>query len=335
MQAKRAEASSGRRSQGGKGLPKRAGAVPMRRVFGPADRTRTMTGREMADSGGTGNDEGSESSAVEYEELEELEEEKDELSNTENLIHLEDGDWDTVRRGKKRKTRENKGDEGKPNEIKVIIRFQTPGALNPLKISDAVYKLVGEVHAVRTLRDGNLMIVCRDKDQQVGLMRCKTLMGKNVIPQIWEERGRVMGVISSVPTDLTEEEIKTNVRGAQVNKVKRLTYTRDGVKGPSLSVMISFDEDRLPERVKVGYVSYAVRPYIPPPTRCFKCQRFGHIAVACRAKNRCAKCGGDHEYGNCGEGTKIKCCNCGGEHSAAYKGCIAHKRAIQVQNVKV
>jgi hypothetical protein len=47
-----------------------------------------------------------------------------------------------------------------------------------------------------------------------------------------------MGVISSVPTDLTEEEIKTNVRGAQVNKVKRLTYTRDGVKGPSLSVMI-------------------------------------------------------------------------------------------------
>ncbi|CAL8301276.1 unnamed protein product [Arctogadus glacialis] len=108
---------------------------------------------------------------VEYEELEELEEEKDELSNTENLIHLEDGDWDTVRRGKKRKTCENK-DEGKPNEIKVIIRFQTPGALNPLKISDAVYKLVGEVHAVRrTLRDGNLMIVCRDKDQQVGLMR--------------------------------------------------------------------------------------------------------------------------------------------------------------------
>ena len=38
--------------------------------------------------------------------------------------------------------------------------------------------------------------------------------------------GRVMGVISSVPTDLTEEEIKTNVRGAQVNKVKRLTYQR-------------------------------------------------------------------------------------------------------------
>ena len=110
----------------------------MRRVFGPADRTRTVTGRQMADSGGTGNDEGSESSAVEQEELKELEEEKDELRNTENLINLDNGDWDTVRRGKKRKTLENKGDEGKPNEIKVIIRFQTLGALNPLKVSDAV-----------------------------------------------------------------------------------------------------------------------------------------------------------------------------------------------------
>ena len=90
------------------------------------------------DPGGTENDEGSESSAVEQEELKELEEEKDELRNTENLINLDNGDWDTVRRGKKRKTLENKGDEGKPNEIKVIIRFQTLGALNPLKVSDAV-----------------------------------------------------------------------------------------------------------------------------------------------------------------------------------------------------
>lgn len=31
----------------------------------------------------------------------------------------------------------------------------------------------------------------------------------------------------------------------------------------------------------------------------------------------------------------MKCCNCGGEHSAAYKGCEAHKRAVQVQNVRM
>ena len=35
------------------------------------------------------------------------------------------------------------------------------------------------------------------------------------------------------------------------------------------------------------------------------------------------------------QGVKVKCCNCGGEHSAAYKGCEAHKRAAEVQRVKV
>lgn len=60
------------------------------------------------------------------------------------------------------------------------------------------------------------------------------------------------------------------------------------------------------------------------------------VAAVCRGKQRCGKCGGeDHEYGKCNEGTKIKCCNCGGEHSAAYKGCEAHKRAAEVQRIRV
>lgn len=164
--------------------------------------------------------------------------------------------------------------------------------LNPLKVSEAVYKIVGEVYTVKTLRDGNLLIVCKDRDQQQGLIMCNTLLGKAVKPQIWEERGRAMGVIYGVSTDVTEEEIKVNIRGVCVNNVKRLPYTRDGVKRPSMSVMLALDEDKLPERIRIGYVSYVVRPYIPPPTRCFKCQRFGHTAVACRAKAHCAKCGG-------------------------------------------
>ena len=83
-------------------------------------------------------------------------------------------------------------------------------------------------------------------------------------------------------------------------------------------------------------MSYQGGAYVPPPLRCFKCQRFGHVAAICRGKPRCGKCGGeDHEYCQCKEGTSIKCCNCGGEHSAAYKGCEVHKRAAQIQRVRV
>lgn len=248
-------------------------------------------------------------------------------------------EWRIVNRKKmKRKQRESDGEkveEEQSSEIKVILRFQSPCTSNPLKVSDAIYKLVGEVRFVKTLRDGNLLIICRDRVQQNGLMKCKSLLGKEVKPQVWEDRRKVMGVISGVSTEITEEEIRDNVRGVRVTRVKRLPFTRDGVKGPSLSVLLILEEDKIPERVRIGYVSYIVRPYIAPPMRCFKCQHFGHIAAACKSKLRCAKCGGEHEYGKCERGAKIKCCNCGGEHSAAYKGCDAHKKAVQIQNVKV
>ncbi|XP_053479205.1 solute carrier organic anion transporter family member 3A1 isoform X2 [Ictalurus furcatus] len=98
--------------------------------------------------------------------------------------------------------------------------------------------------------------------------------------------------------------------------------------------MIKFDKSRLPSKVYIGYMSYEARPYIPPPLRCFKCQKYGHVAAICKGKQRCGRCAGKHEYGKCGGGVKFKCCNCGGEHSSAYHGCEASKKAAEVQQVK-
>jgi len=90
-----------------------------------------------------------------------------------------------------------------------------------------------------------------------------------------------------------------------------LKTNKDG-RVDSLSVMLQFEEERLPERVKIGYISYPVRAYVRAPLRCYNCQRYGHIAKVCKAKRRCARCGGEHDYGRCDEGAEVKCCNCGG-----------------------
>lgn len=81
-------------------------------------------------------------------------------------------------------------------------------------------------------------------------------------------------------------------------------------------------------------MSYNVRVYIPPPLRCFTCQRYGHVAAVCKGKIRCSNCGGEHKYGECEEGATQKCCNCGGEHSAAHGGCEVYKRMFEVQKMK-
>ena len=76
-----------------------------------------------------------------------------------------------------------------------------------------------------------------------------------------------------------------------------------------------------------------MREYVPPPMRCYKCQRYGHIATFFKGKQRCGKCGGDHEYDKCESDVK-KCSNCGGGHTAAYGGCPVRKRAVVVQQVR-
>lgn len=78
-------------------------------------------------------------------------------------------------------------------------------------------------------------------------------------------------------------------------------------------------------------MSYDVKQYIPPPLRCFKCQKFGHVAAICKGTQKCGRCAGNHEYGKSEKTAKIKCCNCGGERTAVYRGCEASKRAEMIQ----
>ncbi len=130
------------------------------------------------------------------------------------------------------------------------------------------------------------------------------------------------------------DDIKGSLSGGTVIDARRLQMWKDNKRCERMSVMIQFEGSTLPLRVKLGFVSFSVREFIPPPLRCFKCQRMGHTAKFCKGKIHCAKCGGEHEYGKCEEGVEIKCCNCGGGHSAAYAGCPVQQEAREVQKVK-
>ena len=48
-------------------------------------------------------------------------------------------------------------------------------------------------------------------------------------------------------------------------------------------------------RVKEGFMSSRVHEFIPKPIRCYKCQRYGHVATSCGSTLRCSRCGESHE----------------------------------------
>ena len=154
------------------------------------------------------------------------------------------------------------------------------------------------------------------------------------VVRVGEQRDGCKGVIAGVPLSVNMKQLVDNlkVRNRAVRSAKRMT--RGVEKKETETVLVEFEARAIPSELYFGFVRYRVREYMPKPMRCFKCQGFGHIANVCKRKTRCARCGGEHEYGKCGEGVRVKCCNCGGNHSAAYWGCEVMRREVEVQQIR-
>ena len=101
----------------------------------------------------------------------------------------------------------------------------------------------------------------------------------------------------------------------------------------STTVFLQFSSPQLPTEVRVGYLLFKVKSYIPKPLRCFNCNRFGHVASNWRGKKRCSNCGGEHEWKDCSAPVK-KCPNCAGEHSASDKICPRFTKESVVLKIK-
>ena len=82
----------------------------------------------------------------------------------------------------------------------------------------------------------------------------------------------------------------------------------------TLSILLSFDAESLPDKVQLGCVSYPMRAFVLNPIWCFKCQAYGHVAAVCRREiPRCEKCAGGPETKECVVSVgKCVCVNCRG-----------------------
>lgn len=268
-------------------------------------------------------------------------------------------EWESDGKGKKGKSRKRKkkhassiGDSesdgsGKMGKIvkegilNVVVRFEGEGGIkkiDPIKLTKIIKNQIGEVKYARVLGDGNLLIGC-ENEIQLDKAKKMTYVGKVKVQKVaivGERRvNGCKGVIYGIPINVNNKEIMENMRVGNftVKNVKRLTKGIE--KKETESILIEFEEKELPKEVYFGYVKYNVREYVQKPMRCYNCQEFGHIAKMCKWKKRCARCGGEHDYGMCGEGIQPKCCNCGGNHSVAYWGCEALKREVEVQKLRL
>ena len=89
-----------------------------------------------------------------------------------------------------------------------------------------------------------------------------------------------------------------------------------------------------PASIIVGGVHYRTSDFNREPTRCTKCQKFGHVKNQCKQQTpTCTFCAGAHSSDKChqdrqnGKTIKLKCSNCNGEHTASHKKCPKYQAA--------
>ncbi|XP_049523873.1 uncharacterized protein LOC125945682 [Dermacentor silvarum] len=206
--------------------------------------------------------------------------------------------------------------------------------ISPFLVAKSLIETFGPGYKVSKLASGDLLLELRDKMQYEKLPKLVSFGAIPVSVTPHRSMNTIRGVISDDDLmELTETELLEGWSDQNVINVKRIKMRRDGKEIQTKHLILTFGSSVLPEIIETGYVKIRVRPYIPNPLRCFKCQRFGHSSQNCRGRITCAKCADEHPSESCENAPH--CVNCDGEHAAYSRSCPSWKKEKEIVTIKV
>ncbi|GBO04250.1 hypothetical protein AVEN_85399-1 [Araneus ventricosus] len=214
-------------------------------------------------------------------------------------------------------------------------KSRTLSTVSPFAIYKGITGIGGEPKAVRKLKSGDFLIETFTSTQTKSFLLAKTLLDIpiSVIPH--KSLNSVRGVISE--TELltaSDSDILEGFASQGVIHAHRIRIKKGTESCPTQHIILTFNKTELPKSVIAGYLHCRIRPYVPNPTRCYKCQRFGHSKVACRGKQVCSRCASEgHSFTDCH--AEPKCANCAQPHESNSKQCQTWHQEKQIQKLKV
>lgn len=205
---------------------------------------------------------------------------------------------------------------------------------SPFLIAKAIQGSAGSVKSIKKLPSGDLLVETATKAQSLNLLKCTNLSTIPITATPHASLNSSKGVIycpDLIP--LVDSEIENELAPQGVINVKRITFKKDGLT--KALFILTFNKPALPETIMIGYIRVNIRPYIPNPLRCFRCQVFGHGTSSCRGVATCNKCGSlQHASETCKE-KRLRCANCKGNHAAYSKTCPNWQKEKEIQRIRV
>ena len=207
--------------------------------------------------------------------------------------------------------------------------------LSPVKVTQTLHREVGDIEKV--IKEKNqLRITCKNNKQLQSILNLTEIAGVPIIVVPYQKTIESKGVIHRVDIYITDSELNDLTKEQGVKNAIRFKKRIKGSLVPTPSVLLIFEGTSIPKEINILSEKFQIDKYIQPITRCFKCQRFGHVQKACpRNETRCVRCGKEHTYEECPTKDNPICMRCGGNHSAAFQGCEVYKKAKQIHAIKI
>ncbi|XP_071097967.1 uncharacterized protein [Haliotis cracherodii] len=201
--------------------------------------------------------------------------------------------------------------------------------INPFVVSKSIEGICGTVKNVTRLRSGSLLVECARRQQSQNLLNAHHFANTEIVVSVHKTLNSCRGIVrdrAKCLSDMSEEEIATEMQQQGVSSVKRFTRREGDTIIKTNTYLFTFALPKIPSSVKAGYFNIGVDVYIPSPLRCFNCQHFGHGAKSCHATHICSRCSKHHDGTDCTD--NIRCANCGGDHMSSFKSCPAFIKQI-------
>ena len=219
-----------------------------------------------------------------------------------------------------------------PQYLVINVKEGSLSGVSSVRVSNQLNGML-EKYECKRQKGGSIMIKVDTKSDSERMLECTKLFGRDVEVKPHGSLNTCKGVIRSYESiNCTDEELNEWFNGHRIESFYRIKKHYSD----SETLILTFQGQKLPEIATVGFERCRVRPFIPNPRRCYKCQRFGHISKFCKQSEACAQCG-SNEHSHTRETPCMEepwCVNCKGQHAAFDRRCPRLKVEKEAQRLK-
>nr|XP_042913060.1 uncharacterized protein LOC122273069 [Parasteatoda tepidariorum] len=207
--------------------------------------------------------------------------------------------------------------------------------MSPFIVQKFLESQIGNPKNVRQMPSGDLLVETVSNKQTMSLLKSNKIDNIPIIVTPHNSLNISKGVITVKSLqELSVTDIVQGLSNQDVIDARHITIKKGNDIITTQHLILTFNSATLPTDIKVGYINCKVRPYIPNPLRCFKCQKFGHSTNNCRGKETCLRCSQpNHTFKTCTLPEQY--INCNEPHSANSRQCLKWKQEKQILNIKV